>query len=417
MEKEELRLLRKSLFYAYEHVPFYKDRFDKSGIHPEDVTCFDDMLKVPLTTKEDLHEKNDNNLISDEYRKEDLVENRTSGSSGKPTVVYFDKRAFFYLKIVSKFRGKSYCGLRLWDKVLVISDNRREIVQERNSLWLAKLFSLRFMTTQQGFDVIVRELRKRWPTVVYMKPSTIRGLYAYLEKERIKDIRFRLVFTSGELLEAEDKKGFERFFGCEIYDIYGSAETKEIAWQCREKKEYHINSDFVHVEFVKDGRHSKAGEEGEIVLTSLVNRGMPLIRYKIEDLGVQGKDCSCPLPFPTIAELHGRELDYLRFSNGVDVSPYVMLFLMEKTLRECVKQYQAHQVKEDELVIRVCGNASYTKEIEERMVKKTLELVGIGVKVRVKQLKEIPLEKNGKYKVIKSLQRFRAAPRKDGQTS
>ena len=66
-------------------------------------------------------------------------------------------------------------------------------------------------------------------------------------------------------------------------------------------------------------------------------------------------------------------------------------------------------------MIRVCGNASCTKEIKERMVKKTLELVGRGVKVRVKQLKEIPLEKNGKYKVIKSLKRFRAAPRKDGQ--
>ena len=142
MEKEELRLLRKSLLYAYEHVPFYRDRFNKAGIHPKDVTCFDDMLKVPLTTKEDLHENNIDKLISDEYRKEDLIEGRTSGSSGKPTAVYFDKGAFFYLKIVSKFRGKSYCGLRLWDKVLVISDVSREIVQEGNRGWLAKLFSL-----------------------------------------------------------------------------------------------------------------------------------------------------------------------------------------------------------------------------------------------------------------------------------
>ena len=96
------------------------------------------------------------------------------------------------------------------------------------------------------------------------------------------------------------RKFIEKAFGAEVFDIYGCTEIKEIAWECEKHEGYHINEDDVYVEILHGESPAKPGEVGDIVLTDLRNKAMPLIRYRIGDRGLLiAGNCSCGRTFLT----------------------------------------------------------------------------------------------------------------------
>ena len=106
-------------------------------------------------------------------------------------------------------------------------------------------------------------------------------------------IKPNFVFTSGEMLDGETRRAIERGFGAPVFDIYGCTELKEIAWECPAHEGYHINSDRVVVETLH-ADHSTGRQDGALLVTSLYNFGMPLIRYQLGDTGrLIAASCSC----------------------------------------------------------------------------------------------------------------------------
>ena len=96
----------------------------------------------------------------------------------------------------------------------------------------------------------------------------------YAEKNQIQWYKPELIFTSAELLDLPTRQKIENYFGKKVYDIYGSTELKEVAWECPFKRGYHINDDLYFVEVVNPNEQ----EVGDIVITALTNKAMPLIR-------------------------------------------------------------------------------------------------------------------------------------------
>ena len=76
-------------------------------------------------------------------------------------------------------------------------------------------------------------------------------------------------------------------FGCKVTDRYGCEEVGLIACECERHAGLHLNIEHLYIEFLRpDGSPAASGEEGAIVITDLLNHGMPFIRYRIEDVGV-----------------------------------------------------------------------------------------------------------------------------------
>src|SRR5690606_5480525 len=95
-----------------------------------------------------------------------------------------------------------------------------------------------------------------------------------------------------------------------------STEMGPIAAECPAGS-MHLLTTNVHIEIVRDGRPVAPGELGEIVATTLVNRGMPLVRCRIGDLGALSPDpCVCGRPQPVLAELQGRAADLVFRTDG-----------------------------------------------------------------------------------------------------
>jgi phenylacetate-CoA ligase len=131
-----------------------------------------------------------------------------------------------------------------------------------------------------------------------------------------------IVSSAGTLLP-HMRETIERAFGARVFDRYGSREVGDIAAECDRHEGLHVFGETTIVELVdEDGREVGEGGEGEVLVTSLHNYTMPLIRYRIGDRAVRGTDrCSCGRPYPLLAGVAGRSESRLRSMDGGVVLP------------------------------------------------------------------------------------------------
>ncbi|MDQ2768006.1 MAG: hypothetical protein M3Y30_12720, partial [Gemmatimonadota bacterium] len=147
-------------------------------------------------------------------------------------------------------------------------------------------------------------------------------------------------------------------FGGELFDIYGTSETKEIAWECHEGSR-HINSDVAHVEILDDdGEMLSDGDEGEIVITLLVNHAMPLLRYRTGDRGtLLSHRCPCGRSSLLLGAVSGRDADMLELADGSTRSPYQLTMTLERI--PGLAQYQIVQTERDLLRVSAVATRGY----------------------------------------------------------
>lgn len=193
------------------------------------------------------------------------------------------------------------------------------------------------------------------PAVVYGLPSALLEI-AHAAENGAPPVRTSRIFTSGELLTARARQVIAAAFHASLYNVYGTSETKEIAWECAAGSR-HVSSDVVHVEILNE-RDALVpdGIEGEIVVTVLVNRAMPLVRYRTGDRGaLLSSVCACGRTTPLLGVVSGRTADTLEFLDGTRRSPYQLTMALERIMG--LTQYQIEQVERDLLRVSAVPDA------------------------------------------------------------
>jgi len=202
---------------------------------------------------------------------------------------------------------------------------------------------------------------------------------------------------SSEMLDLKMRKKIETAFKAEVFDIYGCTEVKEISWECPEHCGYHINSDWLLVEFIKNGK-ATIQENASIVVTSLYNYGMPLIRYEVGDTGrMLERECPCGRGLPLMTTSQGRSVDYFILPDNSMVSPYTMTCAIENI--EGMRQYLIRQKKKDSVTVNVVPDNQFNEQ-RKKQVESVLEKVLPQVTVRVKTVERIERERSGKYRIV-----------------
>jgi phenylacetate-CoA ligase len=212
------------------------------------------------------------------------------------------------------------------------------------------------------------------------------------------------VFTSGELLHTLSRLNLSSAFEAPVYDVYGTSETKEIAWQCSAGN-MHLNQDVVHLETVDDeGRSLPRGQEGDLVATVLVNRAMPLIRYLTGDRGsLLAGTCSCGCAMPLLGVVTGRTADTLVMRNGHRISPYALTSAIERI--PGVLRYQVSQLDQARVRVRAILEAAADRSLVTAQVRTALRYdVAPFLDADVEFVDRLPTGPRSKFRVVESLQ-------------
>lgn len=367
--------------------PFYRERFRAVGFESGDLRGWDDLARLPVTTRGDLQAPEA--LVAEGLEIGRLERSRTTGSTGTPTTTYFDAGAWTLGRYVLKARARLACGLRPWHRVAIFGEAPPGPLRERMGGRLASL------SVHQPPEEVLDELRAWAPAALYGPPSHL----VRLARAGGPLPSVRRIFTSAEMLDPSSRRVLEEILEAPVYDVYGCTELKEVAWECPRREGYHVNAEWLVVE-IADASGPEALPEGTILLTGLFNRGMPLLRYRVGDTGraVEGP-CSCGRGLPLVHPVLGRTVDYLELADGRTVSPYTLTCAVEPV--PGLGRYQILQRSPDRVTVRVVPGDAFGADTPGRIEAALRPVLG-SVEVGVEVVDSLPRGPGGKFRVVRS---------------
>lgn len=309
--------LRAVVRHAWENSAFYRAKFDRARLTPDDIRTTADLVHLPPTTKAELQAAPIEHVLARGFTEANTVREATSGSSGRTLQIDHSPSAYDRY-FAFAFRHLWDIGYRPWHRVAYTAyDPLLSLPWERLGLGTRQQIDLR----QHDPRSYVEALLRIHPDVITAYPSILRLVIRSATASELERIRPRAIHLHSELLTEGIRAEIRQAFGCDCFDDYSTFEFHHVAYECREHA-YHIAADNVVVEFVRQGQPVAPGERGEILLTGLSNRAMPLLRYAIGDVGAAGtQTCACGRGFPTMQLLQGRVDDFIVLPSGREFSP------------------------------------------------------------------------------------------------
>jgi phenylacetate-CoA ligase len=383
-----IRMMR----HAASNVPFYQ-RLD---LNAGTILSAADIRRFPVITKRDV-QRSPESFLAAGIAPAELHSSRTSGSSGQPMTTYFDHRAWLLTKYVLKMRRiVATAGVPLLKRVLIISGE----APERLDASLASapsgfgvIFSQKRLSVHTPPEQNIAALARYRPHAIYAFPSYLIELIATAERLTLALPKIETLYTSSEVLTHAARQRIESSFCGRLYDVYGSTEFKEVASQCHHGR-YHLNFESVYVDA------QPPGVPAPVVLSTLCDFAMPLLRFDIGDHATFGADaCPCGRASAHMLEFTGRESDMITLPSRRRVSRCVLTNVMDS--EESILQYRIVQSQADafrlDVVVRTPGQSGHWRA---RVCAELARLVGEPVGFTVREIDELERAPSGKRSVF-----------------
>ena len=381
----QLDRLKLILNHAYSNVPFYRNSFDRLKIKPSDFKNIEDIKKLPVLTKKDL-KSNFKLLMAKNIKRFNPVLCKTSGTSGEPVEFYLDKYSNI-LEFCYYWRYWSWAGYKLGSSFAEFSIhyflNTDISSLSHHSFITNRLILNPAQISYSSLKKYVEEIEKYRPLYLKGSPFTIYIFSLLLEKAGYKDMRFKAVFTTGELLFPYQREKIEKVFNCRILDSYGHMERTAAICQCLSGS-YHVNSEYGILEFNEADKDSGYEGQGarEAIGTSLHNFAMPLIRYKIGDLiemDLNNNRCHCGRSLPVVKKIYGRSQDAIVTRDGRFITNIFVIFNFIKG----VLWYQIIQSDIKNIIVKLVPDNSFTNHEREKMLGLLSKILGHEAEVKL----------------------------------
>jgi phenylacetate-CoA ligase len=400
-ELQELRL-RRLVYHAYQHVPWYRQEMDARGLKPKDVRTLADLQKLPLLTKQDVRENLHFDLLAENHDKSRMLKITTSGSTGEPFVCYADAHQL-EMRWAATQRSMEWTGFRFGDRQArlwhqTIGMSWHQVARERIDAWLnRRIFIPAFEMTEKDVARALAKLRRHRPVLVDGYAECFNHLARHARPEDAAGIRPKGIISSAQVLPEDSRRAVETAFGTRVFDKYGSREFSGIAWECEAHEGHHVVAENYVVEILRDGQPAAPGELGEVVVTDLNNFCMPFIRYRIGDLA-EAMDpeapCPCGRGLPRVGRIEGRIQSIIIGSRGAiagSLFPHVL-----KDYDFAVRQFQVVQVKPGAIVLKVVKAPRFDDQVFADVLAIFRRYLGEDTAIDVQFVDSIPMVRTGK---------------------
>jgi phenylacetate-CoA ligase len=323
VRRHQLRQLRERLTYASEHSPFYRRLF--SGCANFSTGDFKDFASLPFTTAEDLMRNPLEFLCISQSEVERVVTVRSSGTTGQPKRVFFDKADIE--PIVDFFRHGMSTLVQAGQRVLILMPGRLPgSVGELLVEGLARMGAAGFVygPVRDPDDAIDEILAHRADCLVGI-PVQVLSLVRHPKSARIPYGSIHSVLLSTDFVPESIVAAIERTWGCTVYQHYGMTEMGYGGGvECDAHDGYHLRETDLFVEIVDPatGATLPDGVSGEVVFTTLTRRAMPLIRYRTGDTArFLPELCPCGSTLRRLSKVQGR------LTNGAALGSMISLHM------------------------------------------------------------------------------------------
>jgi phenylacetate-CoA ligase len=399
--EEQDPLLRKSIGFSYEFVPYYKNLFTHLKLNPEDIRSKKDLEVLPILTKQEIKDKFDQftplNLVDQKY-----FDNVTSGSTGNPLKYRFSK----FDRLLGGclvYRGWSLAGYELGDKMVFLAGSSLGINFRSK---LIKIFheTTRNIKKLSSFDMTDKNLHKYREVINTFKPKFIRGyvssIYWYalwLEENKLSIYSPQGVLTTAEKLSPHMRQKISEVFNCPVFDGYGLNDGGISAYELSDHSGMRIDTERSILEVVdKNGKQLEEGT-GRILATSLYNQAFPFIRYDTGDIGTTSIN---PDGTHVLTEILGRQEEMLQTPEGKIIHGVYFGYIFREM--DGVRNYQVIQTDLDHLTIRIVRDDNFTED-QLAEVSKFIRKRSEKWQIRYEFVDEIEPTEAGKYKYVINL--------------
>jgi len=325
LEALQLERLKKSVEKASRSI-FYGDLFKKIGLDPKGIASLDDIRKIPFTTKDDLREHWPYGFLA--VSKDDLVRmHSSSGTTGRATVIFHTQSDIdAWTNIVA--RSMYMTGMR-----------RSDVFQNMMTYGLftgglgfhygaEKVGALIIPAGSGNSKRQIQLMQDFGTTTIHIIPSYALHLTSVFEEVGVdprRGTQLTRAFLGAEPHSEKTRKKIEEFYGLQAYNSYGLSEMDGpgVAFECPHQNGMHLWEDNFILEIINPDTLEPVpdGEEGEMVLTTLLREGMPILRYRTKDLTrVIPGPCECGRVHRRIERIKGRTDDML-ILKGVNIFP------------------------------------------------------------------------------------------------
>ena len=251
------------------------------------------------------------------YYNQQLLHKVTSGSSGIPINIYWDMRDYYSSTRYLWNKRLKYYNIHPFDKYISFDlhgfntskkDNKVRFINEPKNLLNINYSSIQDEKLYKYLVDIIDDFKPKW---LYVRPFVLQKLIALYENHHIPQ-SLKYIESYGEVLPPELRKKAINIFKVPIANMYGAEEVNTIAFECPYHK-MHIFENNIFMECVKDDFINSRS-----IITGLVNKAMPLVRYDLgDDIVIEQlhQTCDCGSHSPIVSSLKGRTLDSINIGN------------------------------------------------------------------------------------------------------
>ena len=384
------RKLRRIVRHAYETVPFYREHFRRAKVSLDLIRSLDDLPRLPIVTRRDMQAAGLDATTSTVFSGEGLIVKRTTGSTGRPLTIRWDRR-WAAVQRALFLRALFAAGYRLGDKVIVLTDDP----QSRSvPAWLR----WRYLGYGAALDRMLAELEAFRPAIIYGWVTPLRRLALEARANRVGH-KPKAVVTTAEALDQATRRLFRAAFGAEAYEIYGSTEMGTVAAECRNHNGLHLSEETVVAE-TPDFEQGVGASR--LILTNLDLAATPFIRYETGDIveALTPDRCACGMTAPRFAAVQGRAVDCVRLPNGRSLLPYDFTLAMERI--GGVERYRIVQNDLQDFTVYYEGVADSAEVREERIGEAIRKLVGGDARMEVRRMENLDPPPGQKFRIVES---------------
>ena len=367
--------LRKLLYYLKDNSTYYQRVFKRQNIQISDINTLEDLQKIPVTTKEDLHRYNDDFICIDSSNIIDYV--TTSGTTGNP--VFFglsdkDLERLAYNEAISFACSKVTKN----DTIQLMTTIDRRFLAGLAYFLGARKLSAGIIRVGAGIPELQWDsILKFKPSYLIAVPSFLLKLIEYAENNGItvNSSSVKGVICIGEPLKNQDFSDnvlslkIKEKWDIELYSTYASTEMSTAFSECEFQQGGHHHPELIIVEILDDHNQPvMEGEEGELVVTTLGVETIPLLRFKTGDvIKAHYQPCKCGRNTLRLGPVIGRKKHMIKYK-GTTIYPPAMYNLLNdfSAIENYIIELDRNEVGLDNITIKV-GTKASSEDLMQRL--------------------------------------------------